>query len=129
MFNKSLILTMVVMCIGLSGCGGEPSASEISQAVSESFKNDSSILSGNKLLGAVVNAAGVEGVKLDSVDKIGCEPSGKNAYICEVSVEFTINSTEGSIADLFGAGGHKRSINKYRLVSTSKGWIVAQGGN
>jgi hypothetical protein len=129
MFNKSLILTVVFMCISLSGCSGEPSASEIAKAVGESFKNESSILSGNKLIGVAVNAAGVEAIKLDSVDKIGCEPSGKNAYTCEVSVEFTVNSAEGSIADLLGAGGHKRTINKYRLVSTSRGWIVAQGSN
>lgn len=127
MYNNRVALFLWVICLGLSGCSGEPSASDISKAVSESFKNDSSLLTGKKLIGVMVTAAGVEGVKLDSVDKIGCEPRGKNAYICEVSVEYTISITEGSLADLMGAAGHKRSINKYRFVKTSKGWIVAEG--
>lgn len=127
MFNKPFTVSILSMCVLLTGCGGEPSASDISKAVGESFKNDSSILSGDKLIGAMVSAAGVDDIKLNSVDKIGCEPSGKNAYICEVSVEYSINSKAGSIADLIGAGGEKRTINKYRLVSTSKGWIVAPG--
>lgn len=127
MFKKPFTVSILSMCVLLTGCGGEPSASDISKAVGESFKNDSSILSGDKLIGVMVNAAGVEDVKLNSVDKIGCEPSGKNAYLCEVSIEYTISSKSGSIADLLGAGGQKRTINKYRLVSTSKGWIVASG--
>jgi len=124
-FNLFIISCSLVFC----GCSSEPSASDISKAVGESFKNDSSLLNGKKLIGTIFSAAGVEGIKLESVDKIGCEPSGKNAYICEVSVEYTIHSADGSIADLLGAAGQKRSISKYRLVSTSKGWVVAQGEN
>ncbi len=129
MARKLFTLTVLGLCFGLSGCSSEPGQSDISKAVKDYFKNDSSILSGNKLIGIMATATGVEGFKLDSVDKIGCEPSGKNAYICEVSVEYTINSTEGSLADLFGAAGQKRSINKYRFVKTSNGWLVATGNN
>lgn len=127
MLKKLFTTSILSMCIWLTGCSGEPSGSDISKAVAESFKNDSTILSGDKLIGAMVTAAGVEDINLISVDKISCEPNGKNAYICEVSIEYRINSKVGSIADLLGAGGQKRTINKYRLVSTSKGWIVAPG--
>jgi len=127
MTKKPTALLLIAICLGLSGCSGEPSASDVTKAVGDSFKQDTSLITGKKLIGAMVTAAGVEGVTLESVDKIGCEPSGKNAYLCEVSVEYTINTAEGSLADIFGAAGHKRSIGKYRFVNTSKGWIVAPG--
>jgi nicotinate-nucleotide pyrophosphorylase (carboxylating) len=38
MFNKPFTVSILSMCVLLTGCGGEPSASDISKAVGESFK-------------------------------------------------------------------------------------------
>jgi len=129
MTKKILTIINLGLCFNLLGCSGEPDASEISKAMKESYANDSSFFSTNKLIGFMANAAGLQEIKLNSADKIGCEPSGKNAYLCEVAVEYTVNSTEGSLADLFGATGQKKSINKYRFVKTSNGWLVAPVNN
>ena len=122
--NRVLFPLSFCLCLMLSACGGEPSSTEITKAVEDLFKNDSSFATGKKLLGILAATAGVQDIKVDSIDKIGCEPNGKNAYLCEVAVEYTISNSEGSLSDLLGIGGHKRSINKYRLVKTSKGWII-----
>jgi hypothetical protein len=124
MINRALFPISLCLCLILSACGGEPSSAEITKAVEDLFKNDSSMTAGKKILGILAATAGVQDIKVDSIDKIGCEPDGKNAYSCEVAVEYTISNSEGSLSDLLGVGGHKRSINKYRLVKTSKGWII-----
>ncbi len=124
MFKRSFSILIFCAYLLLTGCAGEPSSSEISKAVGDSFKEDSSIFTGKNLLGTLINAAGVEEIMLISVEKIGCEPSGKNTYLCEVSVEYLVNGTEGGLSNLLGISGKKRSINKYRLVKTSKGWIA-----
>jgi len=124
MMNRVLLPLSLCICLMLSACGGEPSPTEITKAVEDLFKNDSSFATGKKILGILAASAGVQDIKVDSIDKIGCEPNGKNAYLCEVAIEYTISNSEGSLSDLLGIGGHKRSINKYRLIKTSKGWII-----
>jgi len=68
--------------------------------------------------------AGIESVNVGLVDKIGCQPSGKNAYLCEVAIEFTIVAKKGGFAQFFGLSGSQRSIERYRLVKTSRGWTA-----
>lgn len=123
-FKKFLHLASFSFCLLLVACAVEPSPSEVNKAIEELFKNNSNFLQNQKILGVIAASAGMKDIKLNSVDKIGCEPNGKNAYLCEIAVEYTITSTEGSVLDLLGVGGRKRSINKYRLVKTAKGWIV-----
>jgi hypothetical protein len=121
---KNTFLYLSPLLLSLTGCNSEPSANEVSIAVSEAFLHSTSFPE-NTLVGAIANAAGVEGISLDSLEKINCEPNGKNSFICEVSIEFSINNTKGSIVDLLGVAGSKRKIAKYRLVNTSKGWIAS----
>jgi hypothetical protein len=121
MFRKVLLSLSLFI---LSGCSFEPSNNEVEAAVRESLSQDYKILFGNDIAGMMVNIAGVESIKIDSVDKIGCQSNGKNSYLCEVSVEFTINTKQGGFAQFFGLSGSQRSIERYRLVKTSRGWTA-----
>lgn len=126
-----LLLTSIgIICVaGLIGCSGEPSASDIKHAVQDSFTNDTSILSNQNIFGALASAAGLQNVKLDSAEKVGCQPDGDNAYRCEVVIEYTFDTEKDSLASLMGVGGPKRSVAKYRFIKTSKGWITDSGVN
>jgi len=129
MFKKYFSLVLFCCTLLLVGCAGEPSSTEVHKAVEDLFSNDSSALNQKNLLGVIATSAGIKEIKLNSVDKIGCEPNGKNAYLCEVAVEYTITSSEGSISELLGVGGRKHSVNKYRLIKTSKSWIIDASNN
>lgn len=126
--NKKIFLCLSPLLLIVIGCNSEPSDKEVSMAVREAFLNSTS-LPQTSLVTAIANAAGIEGISLDSLEKINCEPNGKNSFICEVSIEFTINKSKGSIVDLLGVAGSKRTISKYRLVKTSKGWIASPFDN
>jgi hypothetical protein len=123
MKNKYLFYIFFMVIFSLSGCSNEPSDSDVAKAVTDAFLENSSF-SQSGLAGALINATGIEGVNVDSVEKINCTPNAKNAFDCEVTIDFSIKKTDGSIVDLIGMPNHKRVISKYHLISTSKGWIA-----
>jgi hypothetical protein len=120
-FNKFLLMSLLLV---MAGCGFEPSNKQVAAAVKESIEQDYKTLLGNEFSGLIVGMAGIEGINVDLVDKIGCQPSGKNAYLCEVAIEFTIVTKQGGFAQLFGVSGAQKSIENYRLIKTSRGWTA-----
>lgn len=126
-FTKVGMASLLVL--GLTACSGEPSASDIKRAVQDSFSQDTSLLNNQNLLGVLVNAAGLQNIRLDSVDKVGCQPDGDHAYRCEVVIDYTMATEKDSLAAMMGVGGSKRNVARYRFLKTSKGWIIDQGAN
>ncbi len=60
-----------------------------------------------------------------NIEKINCITHAKNSYICEYVMEYTINVADGSLAEMFGAKGKKRTITRSKFLKTSKSWIIA----
>lgn len=121
MFSKFYLGFIIFV---LAGCTFEPSNKQVSVAVKEAIDQDYNNLIGNDFGGIVVAMAGIESINVDLVDKIGCQPSGKNAYLCEVAIEFTIVAKQGGFAQLLGVSGRQQSIENYRLIKTSRGWTA-----
>lgn len=119
---KYLLLSSIFFF--LVGCSFEPDKREVAIAVKNSIDQDFSSLVGNEFGGLVIGVAGIESINVELVDKIGCQPNGKNAYLCEVVVEFNILTKQESFARLFGVSGKQQAIKTYRLVKTSRGWVA-----
>ena len=119
----SVLLSFFLIC-----CTSEPSQSDIQFALSESIKSDVDHTVKRKLFGiSILKAFGLEDVVINSVEKIGCEPSGRNAYVWEVVVDITYKGTEGSLFELLGGPSQHKNVSKYRFVKTSEKWIVVDG--
>lgn len=117
---------LILSIFFLAGCSFEPSTNEVEIAVKESINKDFSILIGNNFGGLIVGMAGIEAINVELVDKIGCEASSKNAYLCEVAIEFNITTKQDSFANLLGISGTQKSLQKYKFVKTSKGWLALE---
>jgi hypothetical protein len=128
-FSKAQIMRkylLIVSIFFLAGCSFEPSKKEVEIAVKESINKDFSILIGNNFGGLIVGMAGIEAINVELVDKIGCEASGKNTYLCEVAIEFNIATKQDSFANLLGVSGTQKSLQKYKFAKTSKGWLALE---
>lgn len=109
----------------LIACSGEPSESEIRKAIQDSYsQGDHSILS-SKISEAIISSTGVKDIKLENIEKINCVSNAKNSYVCEYVMEYTINADNGSLAEMFGATGKKRTISRSKFLKTSKSWIIS----
>lgn len=120
------IYLLILSIFFLAGCSFEPSKKEVEIAVKESIDKDFSILIGNNFGGLIVGMAGIESINVELVDKIGCEASGKNTYLCEVAIEFNIVTKQDSFANLLGVSGAQKSLKKYKFAKTSKGWLTLE---
>lgn len=125
MKNIKIILAIQVVLL-LVACNSQPNSTEIQKAVIDGYKYNSNYLSGSKIAELFLGSVGIQNMKIDTVEKIECSENIKNSCICEYVIEYTIASNEGSLADLVGANGRKRTTERSRFVKTSKGWIIAE---
>ncbi len=122
-YNK---ITMSLMVIPLIvACGGEPSEKDIKKAIQDSYSQETNSILSNKIGEALLSSAGVKDIKLENIEKINCVSHAQNSYICEYVIEYTIKVADGSLAEIFGANGKKRTISRSKFLKTSKSWIMA----
>lgn len=122
---KVTLLAFVMMLI-LSGCSQEPSNAEVRKGVELSLKEDFANIGERKVFGVqIMSAVGMDSIDINSIEKIGCKADGQNAAICEVATDYTLKAKDGGLMDVFGVAGRQKSVQKFRFVKTSKGWIVA----
>lgn len=117
-------IIIISLSAALAGCVFEPTQEEVESAVRAGFAEDYKPFLESKLGGTVAALAGIEGVKVFSVEKLGCVESSKKAFTCEVLVEYWIVAKAGGFAQLLGADGKQKSVEKYRLLKTSRGWTA-----
>jgi hypothetical protein len=91
----------------------------------DSYSQETNSILSNKIGEALLTSAGVKDIKLENIEKINCVSHAKNSYICEYVIEYTIKVADGSLAEIFGANGKKRTISRSKFLKTSKSWIMA----
>jgi hypothetical protein len=110
----------------LWSCTLEPTERDLRQAVSAAIQDEVSSAIKTKFLGfELMTAVGFEGIDVISVEKISCEPAGKNAFNCEVAVAIAVRVKEKSLASMFGTDGRSKGVHRFRFVKTGAGWILA----
>jgi hypothetical protein len=124
--KKVLQILSLCVLIFLSACSSEPSKDEVSKAVREFFAAEVNDALKSKFLGVdLISAIGFESFSVDQVEKVACIPEGKNAAQCEVVVQISLKTKEDSLLKLFAGDSQKKSVQKFRFVKISKGWVVA----
>lgn len=117
-----LLIVTTLLC----GCAIEPNERELREAVNTAVQDEVSTAIKAKFLGIdLMSMAGFEGIDVNSVEKIGCEPAGKNAFNCEVAVEIAIRVKEKSLIAMFGFDGRSKGVHRFRFVKTAGGWLIA----
>ena len=109
----------------IAACSGEPSEKDIIKAIQDSYSQDTKSILSSKIGEALLSSTGVKDIKLENVEKINCVSNAKNSYVCEYVMEYTIKADDGSLAEMFGAKGKKRTITRSKFLKTSKSWILA----
>ncbi|MBY0241305.1 MAG: hypothetical protein K2X55_18520 [Burkholderiaceae bacterium] len=92
---------VLALGIALTGCGSEPSESDIQAAITKEQAATPEIMKGM--------VPEVSGVK-----KVGCKADGEKAYICDVELE----------AKQFGKTN--KGVAQFRLVKGSDGWAITK---
>jgi hypothetical protein len=122
------VLQILSLCIFifLSACSSEPSKDEVSKAVRDFFAAEVNNALKSKFLGVdFISAMGFESISVDQVEKVSCTPEGKNASQCEVVIQISLKTKEDSLLKLFAGDSQKKSVQKFRFVKISSGWMVA----
>ncbi len=106
-------------------CNSEPSENDIKKAIEDSYSQNTNSVFSSKMGEVIISSAGIKNIKLENVEKINCISQAKNAYFCEYAIEYTVKANDGSLAELFGVNGKKRSISRSRFLKTSKSWMLS----
>lgn len=97
--NKSISATAFITALALSGCGGEPSSSDIDKAARQLY-----------------SSLPIGGIKVHEVKKIVCAAAqGAPGYTCDVEVDAASGLT-----------GRRKDVTRLRFVKASDGWKVSQ---
>lgn len=89
------------------GCSGEPSESDIAQAVERSFE------SANQQVRQFGNHPNLRS-QVHSVKKLGCEATAQgNAFLCDVETDVTVPLL-----------GRTKNTGRVRMVKGSDGWVM-----
>lgn len=115
--SRLLLAAGVVM--SLSACSGEPSASDISNALQSALQNEKDQLYGpGGMFGrSAANSFGdMVDFEISDFEKVGCKEDGENSYICNVS--YTLSG------GLFGKT-RRPVAAPIHVVKASDGWTVA----
>lgn len=93
----------------LSGCSGEPSASQVEKAVLESYAKEAIAL--RQVSGSMANRLIPE---LHGVRKLACNKLNDASYACDVELEMTAP----------GASQRSKGPTNVTVVKTSDGWVA-----
>ena len=96
--NTKTVIACAMLAFGLVGCRGEPSASEVDQAVRLALESTKII-----------------GMKVVSVKKLACRSADENAYLCDVEVTTSNDFT-----------GPMTQTGAFRFVEADDGWRMSQ---
>jgi hypothetical protein len=118
------IATMLITTLFIVACSSEPSEKDIKKAIQDSYSQETNSIFFSKIGVALLSSAGFKDIKIESIEKINCVSNAKNSYICEYVLEYTIKVDDGSLAEMLGAKGKKRTLARSKFLKTSKSWII-----
>lgn len=109
-FKHLYAFVSVAALLALSGCGGEPSSSDIEKAVRGLVETETTQI--NQARWGMFDIQ----VEVHSVQKIGCVAAADSTgFNCDVEMDVSNPMT-----------GRKKNVTKIRFVKGSDGWQVAQ---
>jgi hypothetical protein len=104
----------------LASCSGEPSATDISNALNGAIQAEQ-----NQMKGMTAGFGGAGGAKaisdmysvqVSDLEKVGCKDSGENAFVCDVGYTVT--------GGMFGKSG-RAMATPVRMIHAKSGWMVS----
>jgi hypothetical protein len=112
-----LLALLLASALGLAACNNEPSDADISEAVLRQVNAQSTTLEqwlGKEIGKEITRAARTFSGEVKGARKIGCQPDGDQAFVCDVELEVE------------HLGTLRREPARYRFVKGSEGWMVAR---
>jgi hypothetical protein len=105
------VLVIAVTTIGLTGCSGAPSSSDINKAVNaqydqinQQFEQVGNMLGGSQIANSMV-------IKVNGVKKLNCTAvKDSKAYDCDVEIDATSNNVDN------------KTVARMRFIKASDGW-------
>ena len=111
----------------LVGCSKEPSNEDVFKIISSYIKEDAANLIEKKLLGVNLGSVlGIEQLKINTIEKIACEPIVNKKITCQVLVDFEFVNKKDGLTELLGGLPKTKKIVEYQFVQTSQGWQVVE---
>ena len=124
--TRFLQILLLLFTLFLTACSSEPSQNDVSKAVKDHFAAEVNDALKSKFLGVeLMSAMGFNSLLVEQVEKVSCTPDGKNAFNCEVVVQIALKTKEDSLLKIFGGDTTKRSVQTFRFVKISSGWVLA----
>ena len=111
----------------LIGCAKEPSDEDVVKVISNSIKEDAANLIDKNFLGVNLgDVLGIDQLKINTVEKIACEPFVNKKITCQVLVDFEFVNKKDGLTELLGGLPKTKKIVEYQFVQTSQGWQVLE---
>ena len=109
----------------LVGCSKEPSNEDVVKIISSYIKADAANLIDKNFLGVNLGSVlGIEQLKINTIEKIACEPIVNKKITCQVLVDFEFVNKKDGLTELLGGVPKTKKIVEYHFVQTSQGWQV-----
>ena len=111
----------------LIGCAKEPSDEDVVKVISNSIKEDAANLIDKNFLGVNLGSVlGIDQLRINTIEKIACEPIVNNKITCQVLVDFEFINKKDGLTELLGGVPKTKKIIEYQFVQTSQGWQVLE---
>jgi hypothetical protein len=126
---KSFQYISILLCCTtlLLGCAKEPSNEDVVKIISSSIKEDAANLIDKKFLGVNLGSVlGIDQLKINTIEKIACEPIVNKKVTCQVLVDFEFLNKKDGLTELLGGLPKTKKIVEYQFVQTSQGWQVVE---
>lgn len=126
---KSFQYISILLCCTtlLLGCAKEPSNEDVVKIISSSIKEDAANLIDKKFLGVNLGSVlGIDQLKINTIEKIACEPIVNKKTTCQVLVDFEFVNKKDGLTELLGGVPKTKKIVEYQFVQTSQGWQVLE---
>jgi hypothetical protein len=117
----------MLFCATLIGCSKEPSDDEVTKVIANVIKEDAANLIDKNFLGVNLGSVlGIDQLRINTIEKIACEPIVNNKITCQVLVDFEFINKKDGLTELLGGVPKTKKIIEYQFVQTSQGWQVLE---
>ena len=118
---------IMLFCATLIGCSKEPSDDEVTKVIANVIKEDAANLIDKNFLGVNLGSVlGIDQLRINTIEKIACEPIVNNKITCQVLVDFEFINKKDGLTELLGGVPKTKKIIEYQFVQTSQGWQVLE---
>ena len=106
---------IMLFCATLIGCSKEPSDDEVTKVISNVIKEDAANLIDKNFLGVNLGSVlGIDQLRINTIEKIACEPIVNNKITCQVLVDFEFINKKDGLTELLGGVPKTKKIIEYQ---------------